>query len=62
MLCAGFEKGGVDACQADGGAPLIIDGTLAGISSWGDGCARANKPGVYTRITTYKDHIAAAVR
>ncbi|HVW44732.1 MAG TPA: serine protease [Amycolatopsis sp.] len=59
MVCAGYPDGGVDACQGDSGGPLVVDGTLIGIVSWGDGCAKAGKYGVYTRVSTYADDIKA---
>ncbi|MCS0605638.1 serine protease [Streptomyces sp. LP11] len=61
MVCAGYSSGGVDTCQGDSGGPLLIGGVLAGITSWGEGCAEAGYPGVYTRLTTFSNLVTAQV-
>lgn len=62
FICAGWRRGGFDSCEGDSGGPMVIQRDdrrflLAGVISWGIGCAEPNQPGVYTRISEFKDWI-----
>jgi hypothetical protein len=52
MVCAG--SGPTDTCQGDSGGPLMVPRldafVLAGVTSWGEGCADPRYPGVYVRL------------
>ncbi|MGQ9836987.1 MAG: trypsin-like serine protease [Cyanobacteriota bacterium] len=65
MLCAGFPQGGVDSCQADSGGPLVVPNengfVLAGITSFGLGCALPNFFGIYTRVSSFLDFVQSVI-
>ena len=58
MMCAGdLEVGGVDTCQGDSGGPIVVDNggspLQIGVTSFGEGCALADFPGVYAQVDAY---------
>uniref|UniRef100_A0A3B5AZ92 coagulation factor Xa n=1 Tax=Stegastes partitus TaxID=144197 RepID=A0A3B5AZ92_9TELE len=57
MFCAGYDAIAKDACQGDSGGPHVTSyrGTyfVTGIVSWGEGCARRGKYGVYTQVSKF---------
>lgn len=66
MICAGDPYGGwiKDACQGDSGGPLQLPHPIysclfqvIGITSFGEGCAIVDSPGVYTRVSHYLNWI-----
>lgn len=61
MLCASNAGFTSDTCQGDSGGPLAVQvsgtWTLAGITSFGSGCATAPYPGVYAEVSTYRNWI-----
>ncbi|EPQ05368.1 Serine protease hepsin [Myotis brandtii] len=70
MFCAGYHEGGIDACQGDSGGPFVCEDSisrtprwrLCGIVSWGTGCALAQKPGVYTKVSDFREWIFQAIK
>ncbi|XP_048053049.1 polyserase-2 [Megalobrama amblycephala] len=65
MMCAGLSDGGKDSCQGDSGGPMVIkQGSRwiqAGVVSFGKGCALAEYPGVYARVSQYQQWISGHI-
>jgi len=66
-LCAGdVATGGADSCAGDSGGPLVVASPYGwvqiGVVAWGsNGCGLAGSPGVYTRVSSARDWIAATI-
>ncbi|CAH1105846.1 unnamed protein product [Psylliodes chrysocephalus] len=61
MLCAGWYSGRADTCAGDSGGGLMCPSkrnrrttySVQGITSFGDGCGRKQKYGIYTTVYNY---------
>ncbi|XP_043277369.1 trypsin-1-like [Venturia canescens] len=58
-ICAHDRDVESGSCHGDSGGPLTVDGQLAGIVSWAQGCASTKYPTVYTRVAEYVDWLNA---
>jgi secreted trypsin-like serine protease len=64
MVCAG--ETGECSCNGDSGGPMVTplaeDDVITGVVSWGDGvCGRADRPGVYARVSYFKSWIESFI-
>ena len=50
-------QGGIDACQADSGGPLMCNSVLCGLTSKGYKCAERFFPGVYASVAPHTNWI-----
>lgn len=61
VLCAGILGKNMDACEGDSGGPMVTlfrdTWFLIGLVSWGEGCGREDKLGVYTKVSNYNEWI-----
>lgn len=69
LVCAGFLDGGCDSCAGDSGGPLyqtisrVVGGVevtstvQVGVTSFGEGCANVDQPGVYSLVAPHTDWI-----
>ncbi|GAB6033673.1 hypothetical protein CHUAL_013731 [Chamberlinius hualienensis] len=57
MFCAGHPRGRVDSCAGDSGGPLLCEVNnrwhVYGITSFGEGCGRKGKYGIYAKVPNY---------
>ncbi|KAK6169154.1 hypothetical protein SNE40_020259 [Patella caerulea] len=62
QVCAGYKRGGVDSCAGDSGGPLMCSRDdnngvkrwfIYGVTSYGEGCGRKGKYGIYTKVSSY---------
>ncbi|XP_075339020.1 vitamin K-dependent protein C [Odontesthes bonariensis] len=61
VLCAGILGQSRDACEGDSGGPMVTlyrnTWFLIGLVSWGEGCGKEDKLGIYTKVSNYNGWI-----
>ncbi|XP_044255014.1 trypsin-7-like isoform X2 [Tribolium madens] len=64
MLCGGLLEQGKNSCKGDSGGPLIINGLLAGIVSWGaeTKCGLLGVPAVYSNLPVLRPFVDIALK
>lgn len=66
MVCAGYKRGRVDSCAGDSGGPLLFEKNkkwyIYGITSFGEGCGKKNKYGIYAKVPNFTKWIKKTVR
>ncbi|XP_044075676.1 vitamin K-dependent protein C [Siniperca chuatsi] len=62
VICAGILGQRLDACEGDSGGPMVTlyrdTWFLIGLVSWGEGCGREDKLGIYTKVSNYNEWIS----
>ena len=65
-FCAGWEEGVQDSCTGDSGGPFMCrhgsTWKLYGVVSWGEGCGKPNKPGIYADVRAFANWIRKTAR
>jgi trypsin len=66
QVCAGEDRGHIDACYGDSGGPLVVpadddrtEWIQIGIVSWGAGCGQPLRPTVYTEVSAFADWLGS---
>ena len=65
MFCAGYRGGRIDSCAGDSGGPLLCQKhnrwTIYGITSFGEGCGRQGKYGIYAKVPNYSKWVERTI-
>lgn len=65
MFCAGYRDGRSDTCSGDSGGPLLCQmrgrWTVVGVTSFGDGCGRRGKYGIYASVANQMPWITSTI-
>ncbi|XP_043525382.1 plasminogen isoform X1 [Frieseomelitta varia] len=70
MFCAGYRRGKMDSCAGDSGGPLLCQDprrpnrpwTIFGITSFGEGCGKRGKFGIYAKLSNYVRWISKVMK